>query len=137
MWVSKKTRYGLRLLMELSLNYGKLVTLKEVSKREGISGKYLEQIVSDLKKANFVEAERGPRGGYRLIKNPEEITMEDVINVFEGGNSIVECLNDPPVCERSVYCRSRNLWAKADKRINSALRGIKLLDVTKDLLEGE
>lgn len=129
MWVSKKTRYGLRLLIELALNYGNSVTLKEVSKSEGISGKFLEHIVSDLKRAQFVESVRGPKGGYRLIRAPEDISLKDVIDIFEGEGSIVECLMDPLLCERSKYCISRCLWNEADKQINETLRSIKLTEI--------
>jgi len=131
MWVSKKTRYGLRMLVELALNYGELITLKEISKREGISNKYLEQIVSALREAKYVEAERGPKGGYRLIKDPKQITLLDVFNIFEGHSAIVECLNDPLLCERSKSCKSRSIWCVADRKINETLKSIRLTEIVK------
>ncbi len=131
MWVSKKTRYGLRMLVELALNYGELITLKEISKREGISNKYLEQIVSALREAKYVEAERGPKGGYRLIKDPEKITLLDVYNLFEGQGALVECLSDPKLCERSGHCKSRAIWCVADRKINETLKSIRLTEIVK------
>lgn len=129
MWVSKKTRYGLRLLIELAVNNKSYVSLKDISKNEGISNKFLERIVSRLKKAGFVESERGPVGGYRLKKDPKEITLKEVIDLFEGNEALVECLIDPLLCERSGFCKSRSLWKEADKKINEALQSIKLTDI--------
>lgn len=129
MWVSKKTRYGLRLLIELAINKGNFVSLKDVSKNEGISNKFLERIVSDLKKAGFVESERGPAGGYKLKRDPQDITLKEVIELFEGEGAIVECLKDPLLCERSGFCKSRSLWQEADRKISEALLSIRLTDI--------
>ncbi len=131
MWVSKKTRYGLRMLVELAINQGELITLKEIGNREGISNKYLEQIVTALRKAKYVEAKRGPRGGYRLIKDPKDITLLDVFMLFEGQGAIVECISDPKLCERSGHCKSRAIWCVADKRINETLRSIRLVEIVE------
>ena len=101
MKISTKGRYGLRTLMDISVHQVKgPVNLSDIADRQGISAKYLWQIVNLLKTAGFVRGTRGPKGGYILIRDPADITMLDVIQVLEGPISLVECVDDPEFCER-------------------------------------
>ena len=85
MKVSTKGRYALRLMLDLAIHdTGENIALKTIAKRQGISGKYLEQIIGILAKAGFVKSVRGSSGGYRLARSPEEYTVGDILRLTEG-----------------------------------------------------
>jgi len=91
MKLSAKSRCGTRLLLELAINYGKGPTqVGDISKRQNISVKYLEQLVRPLKKANLIVSARGPKGGHMLAKKPQEITLGHIIRIFEHTGDIDE-----------------------------------------------
>ena len=103
MKLSTRSRYGTRLLLDLAEHGSeKFVQLKDVSKRQGISLKYLEQIVIPLKKANYLVSARGAGGGYRLARSPGEITVGEIVALLEGGNSITHCATKPEICDRTA-----------------------------------
>ena len=95
MRISTRGRYALRLMLDLATNYtGKPIRLKDVAKRQEISDKYLEQIISILNKAGFVRSVRGPQGGYALQQTPDKYTVGMILRLTEGSLSPVECLDD-------------------------------------------
>jgi Rrf2 family protein len=130
MKLSTRSRYGIRMMLELAQNYGKgLVFLKDISKNQDISEKYLGQIIIPLKSAKLVASSRGAHGGYSLSKSPAAINLFDIVSVLEGSISVVECVGDPSVCDRVKQCPTRNVWGKLDKLIHDYLRGITLEDL--------
>jgi Rrf2 family protein len=132
MRVSTKGRYGLRIMMDVALNQEKgPVILRDISRRQGISQKYLWQVINPLKGAGLVSSARGSRGGYILARPPEDITLRDIVTILEGPVSVVACVESPETCERSVSCIARQAWGEIEERLNDALRGITL----KDLLQ--
>ncbi len=127
---STKARYGLRFLIDLALNYKDApVRLRDVARREGISKKYLEHIVSALAAHGFVRAMRGSKGGFVLAKPMERIFVLDVIEALEGKLSVVECILMPEICDRSPDCVARMLWARVNEAIRQTLKGITLKDL--------
>ena len=99
MKVSTRGRYALRLMLDLALNNtGEPVRLKDVAKRQEISEKYLEQIISILNKAGFVKSVRGPAGGYSLKRKPEEYTVGMILRLTEGSLAPVDCVEDGADC---------------------------------------
>ena len=95
MRISTRGRYAVRLMLDLATNYtGKPIRLKDVAKRQEISDKYLEQIISILNKAGFVRSVRGPQGGYALQQTPDKYTIGMILRLTEGSLSPVECLDD-------------------------------------------
>mgnify|MGYP000721230545 FL=1 len=94
MKISTKGRYALRLMLDLALNNsGKPVRIRDVSERQNISDKYLEQIISVLNKARFVRSIRGPQGGYLLTRRPEEYTVGMILRLTEGIMTPVDCVD--------------------------------------------
>ena len=92
MKVSTKGRYALRLMLDLAQQgNGELVTIKNIAARQGISEKYLEQIISALKRAGYVKSLRGAQGGYRLAKEPVEYTVGMILRLTEGNMAPVAC----------------------------------------------
>ena len=81
--MSTRARYGVRLMVALAINYGNGISLlKDIARREGISEKYLGQIVIPLKSAQLVASQRGSHGGYSLARPPEDITVRDVVEAI-------------------------------------------------------
>lgn len=133
MRISTKGRYAVRLMLDLATNYsGEPIRLKDVAKRQDVSDKYLEQIISTLNKAGYVRSVRGPMGGYSLQRPPEEYTVGMILRLTEGSLAPVECVEDTlPDCNRSESCVTRILWKKLNDAINDVVDHITL----EDLLE--
>ena len=134
MMISTKGRYALRIMVDLALHDGEEpVSVRAIAQRQAISGKYMEQIISVLTRAGLLRSVRGAQGGYRLAKEPQEITVGDIIDATEGPLSISDCLNDEGCCQRSGQCRTRRVWEYLSTSINDVLQSITL----RDMLEQE
>ena len=125
MKLSTRSRYGTRMMLDLAQHYDEgPVQIRNVSKRENISVKYLEQLIIPLKKANFIKSVRGPKGGHMLAKPPEAITVGEIVRVLEGGINLSSCIENPEVCDRTNDCLTRGLWEETTKamyeKLNSA-----------------
>ena len=132
MKISTKGRYGLRTLMDIAVHQAHgPVNLNDIAERQGISAKYLWQIVNLLKTAGFVRGTRGPKGGYVLLRNPAEITLLDVIQVLEGPVSLVECVDDPDFCPRTEHCVAHSVWEEVSRAIRSSLKSITLAEILR------
>ena len=136
MQISTKGRYALRLMLELAVhNTGDLVKIKDISARENISEKYLEQIISSLKKAGYVKSLRGAQGGYMLAREPETYTVGTILRLTEGSMKPVACLEDEPnQCSRAGECVTLRLWKMLDEAIEGVLDKVTLQDL-KDWYE--
>lgn len=133
MKISTKGRYALRLMVDLAVyNTGSPISLKDIAKRQDISEKYLEQIISMLSKARLVQAIRGSQGGYLLRKTPEEYTVGEILRVTEGDLSPVECVaGDSIQCERETMCVTVRVWDQIAKAINDVVDNITLADLVE------
>lgn len=124
---STKSRYGLRVMLELSLEYNQnLIQIKDLSARQQIPEKYLEQIILALRAANLVKSVRGARGGYFLARNPSEITVREVIEKMEGSLYPVDCAENASLCKKAHRCATIDIWKKIGEAIYTALDGITL-----------
>ena len=128
MKISTKGRYSLRLLLDLSEHRDKgFIALKDIAGRQGISKKYLEQIVTLLNHADILRTNRGYQGGYMLAKTPEHYTVGQILRLTEGGLCPVACLQDHPnQCERNGTCKTLPVWEGLSRVINEYLDGITL-----------
>lgn len=131
MKISTKGRYALRLMIDLAMNNtGEFIPLKNVSERQDISVKYLEQIITVLVKAGFVKGLRGSRGGYKLAKKPEDYTVGMILRLTEGSLAPVACLDDEVnTCERASNCITLGLWQELYDAINGVVDNITLADI--------
>lgn len=135
--LSTKGRYGVAAMYDLALHYGQgPISLKSVAQRQGISEHYLEQLMGTLRKAGYVKSVRGAQGGYTLTKEPEQITVGDIIRIMEGPIAPVDCLlsgqqgND--YCDRAGICVTRGVWAKVRDSISYVLDSISLADLCRE-----
>ncbi|MDR3237220.1 MAG: Rrf2 family transcriptional regulator [Spirochaetia bacterium] len=119
MKISTKGRYALRLMLDLAEhNTGEFITLKDISVRQEISVKYLEQIVIQLSKAGMLKSLRGSQGGYRLAKNPAEYTVGTILRTTEGNLAPVTCLEtEKNECPRASGCETLDFWKGLSKVI--------------------
>lgn len=133
MKVSTKGRYALRLMIDLGEHdKGEYISLKEISERQEISVKYLEQIISMLYKAGFLKSQRGPNGGYMLAKAAEEYTVGSILRITEGSLAPVACLeSEHNYCERVGECATIDFWSGLFDKINVYVDSFTL----KDLIE--
>ncbi|KKQ72226.1 MAG: rrf2 family protein [Candidatus Peregrinibacteria bacterium GW2011_GWC2_39_14] len=130
--LSTKEHHGLRLMMRFAESYKnhEVISLNNISGKEGMSVKYLEQLMIPLKRTKWLQSTRGKAGGYELIKNPKDISIKDVIFLFSGNRAIVDCL--PPKnkkCKFSPRCKAKRAWAKVQKTLISTTESIKLSDL--------
>ncbi len=130
---STKGRYALRLMVDLTLhNSGEYIALKDVSQRQNISVKYLEQIVPLLSKAGMLKSVRGPQGGYKLSKSPREYTAGDILRITEGSLSPVPCLeNGADGCERRNECTTIDFWSGLYKAVTDYVDSVTLEDLAE------
>ena len=132
MKISTRTRYGMRLMVELGIYYDKgSIFLKDIAKAEDISEKYLSQIIIPLRAAGLVNSFRGARGGYALAKPPKQITLGEIVAVLEGDLELVNCVNNPLECSRVSVCATRDLWGNLAKKIVTMLNGMSLGDLVE------
>jgi Rrf2 family protein len=132
MKVSTRTRYGLRLLIYLaSQDPGTLVNVKEASRHEGISAKYLEQIIRSLKKAGMLSVARGAHGGYAIGRPPEEITVLEVFQTLEDGSLLIDCVDEANSCERRQQCSTFEFWLEFQGVITDYLGNLTIADLVR------
>lgn len=127
MKLSTRTRYGVRLMLELALHdeEGPL-QLGAIAKREEISEKYLSQIIIPLRLAGLVNSVRGTQGGYMLSKPPARITALDIAEALEGELEPVPCVMGEENCSRIGECAARNIWCDLDKAVKNVLQSYSL-----------
>ncbi len=135
MRVSTRSDYGLRALIELAGHYGRgPLQSSEIAIRRHIPEQYLDQLLTSLRKSGFIRSVRGPAGGHELVRNPEEITVREVIESLEGSLSPIAWLDEPPeLTDHPHHCGQREIW----ERIRGATEEILGSYSIADLLERE
>jgi Rrf2 family cysteine metabolism transcriptional repressor len=132
MKLSTKGRYGVKAMVDLAINYGKKpISIKSISSRQNISEYYLEQLFSVLRKAELIKSIRGSSGGYILAKDPEEITVYQILEILEGPIEISTCLESEG-CNNIDCCATRIVWKKIKDSIDSVTTSITLQDIVDD-----
>ena len=137
MKISTKGRYALRLMLDLAVHdTGEFISLKDISARQDITVKYLEQIVTQLTKAGFLRSQRGNNGGYRLSRRPAEYSVGEILRVMEGSLEPIACLEDDPIlCPRQEGCAVLPFWKGLSKVINQYVDGVSLQDLKDQSLQ--
>ena len=129
--ISTRGRYALRVLVDLARNSsGGFVSMRDVATRQGISPKYLEQILPALKRAGLVLSAPGRSGGYRLAKSPESSTVAEILALVEGPLCPVACLEpDAKSCLRAANCPTLPMWQAYYGMTRAFFEGITLEDL--------
>ena len=128
--ISTRGRYALRVMIDLAKNCsGDFIPMKDVADRQGISLKYLEQILPVLSKNGLVEAVHGKGGGYKLAKDPSDIKVGEVLRLTEKELAPVACLAEgSAACERMPKCSTISFWKEYNEVVNDFLDSKTLAD---------
>lgn len=136
MRLSTRSRYGTRLMVALARHYEQgPIHLGEIAEQENISVKYLEQLIIPLKKAAYIESTRGPKGGHRLTRKPQDISVGEIVRLLEKEFTLARCIAEPSVCDRSENCVTRDIWAVADRAMCQKLDETSLEQMLRGSLE--
>ena len=139
MKISTKGRYATRVMLDLAMNgTGECIKVKDIAARQGISEKYLEQIIGILNKAGYVKSVRGAQGGYRLAKAPEEYTVGMILRLTEGSMAPVACLEEGAAeCERCDTCEPLEVWQSLYAAITQVIDNVTIGDLAARRRERE
>lgn len=130
MTISTKGRYGLCIMLDLASHNEETVKLKDIAKRQGISEKYLEQIIAMLNKAGYVQSTRGAQGGYKLTKPVNEYSVGMILRLTEGSLAPVECLKDENhLCEHDCNCAQVEVYRRIYEAVNNVIDTTTLQDL--------
>ncbi len=130
MKLSTKSRYALRAIIELdSLSNGKPIFVREIAKRQDISERYLENIFTQLRSSGILISLKGKNGGFKLAKEPKEISLIDIVTAVEGKLSIVECASNVNSCERASECISREIWTEINNTLVEKISSYQLDEI--------
>ena len=133
--ITSKGRYALRVMLDLAQHREEgYISLKTIAERQGYSMKYLEMIVGSLKRAGLVASTRGKEGGYRLVRDPEDYTIGEILRCIEDNLAPVACIKAGDICcEHAGECMTVPMWKELDDITNAYLDGVSL----QDLLTGK
>jgi Rrf2 family protein len=134
MRISTRGRYALRAMVDVALHGDEgPVSRQDIATRQGISADYVAQLFRELRTEGFVEAVKGPGGGYRLARDPETISAEDVLRVVEGPLTIVPCTAPDPAdgtrCNQIERCATQLLWSRLSAVVTEFLGSVTLQDL--------
>ncbi|MBT9438710.1 MAG: Rrf2 family transcriptional regulator [Desulfobacterales bacterium] len=136
MRLSTKSRYGTRAMLDIAINYEKgPVSVKSMADRQGISVKYMEQLIPLLKVAGLIRSVRGAGGGYTLSKDVRRINLRDIIDALEGSMFPVDCVDNPEICDRTKKCATYEIWKDIQDTINNMLDSLTLADMVERQLK--
>lgn len=132
MRITTKGKYGILMLVQIaSQESGKAIPLKEISKRQNISEKYLEQIIIPLTKAGIVKSIRGSQGGYVIGVDPASLTAGQLLEILEGEQSLRACIGEVGGCPRVGTCAAIDLWKDVNRAISSVIDNVSLADLVE------
>lgn len=131
MKISTKGRYAVRVMLDLALNdTGECIKVKEIAGRQGLSEKYLEQIIAILNKAGYVKSVRGAQGGYRIAGEAKDYTVGMILRLTEGSLAPVACLEmGEEECDRCDTCETLEVWNEVYRAVNNVVDHITIGDL--------
>ena len=134
MHVPIKVDYGVRALVDLAMygSDGNSLRASDISQRTAIPNAYLAQVLNSLKKAGFVKSTRGPNGGHQLAVDPDTIHLSSIMEVLDGTNNLVNCLNDDNFCVHSPACAQKEIWRTVEEAIHGVLFSITVSDLARE-----
>jgi Rrf2 family protein len=122
MKLSTKTRYGTRAIIDIAQNSENGSTmLKDIAARQSLSPKYLDHILSSMRRAGLIRNIRGKGGGYILSKTPASITVKDILEAVDGSFEPVECLSNTDLCDKVPSCGTRDVWLRMKEAVDGVL----------------
>ena len=141
--ISKKCKYALKALVRLAQEYGgSLVLTEDIAKSENIPKKFLELILLDLKHAGYVRSKQGTKGGYRLVQDPNRITLAEIYRLFDGAIALTPCVSQKfyeecDDCPDEKRCRLRRIFVDVREKTYDLLSGITIQSFLNDRRPGK
>jgi Rrf2 family transcriptional regulator, iron-sulfur cluster assembly transcription factor len=130
MKLSTKTRYGVRAVFDIAYhNSGRPTQARDIARRQDVPLRYLEQIFQELRRANLVDAKRGPKGGYFLSRTPESITLGDVIRAVQGPIELLTTDDEAPAGARSSKQVPADIWRELAQRVSGVFDSVTIRDL--------
>ena len=127
--ITSKSRYALKIMMDLALYQENLTHRVDIANRQGVPLDYMDQILLKLKERHLIDSTRGRKGGYRLSRKPEQISIFEILNAVEDGFVPVQCLEGVHTCQAEQFCQSKDAWSTISNAIRETLSGIMLSSV--------
>lgn len=131
--ISTREHYGLRLALKVASTYKSKqpISLQQISDDEGISMKYLEQLIVPLRKSGWVQSVRGRDGGYLMQFDPKKITLKDLIWIIDDRPFMIDCLDNecPQKCKLEKRCLSKKAWQKVQEALEASMKKITIEDL--------
>ncbi len=129
MKLSTKIRYGLRAILQISLQGEKApVMARSIAEEQEVSEPYIDQLLIPLRTSGLIRSFRGRRGGYQLAVDPAKLTILDIVEALDGKLSIIDCLNEKE-CSRKTICATRIVWEKVDRALRESLSSMTLQEL--------
>lgn len=136
MKLSTRCRYGIHAMYDLAQSVGNgPQTIRAISERQLVPEQYLEQIIGILRREGLVNSVRGAQGGYMLAREPNEISIGQLLRILEGPVLMADCIEDAEACIRSSQCPSRVVWGRLTDCINKVVDSITLQDMLDDQIQ--
>jgi len=133
MRLSTKGRYGLIAMVDLAMHSNdETVSVNSIAARQCLSESYLEQLIAKLKKAGLVNSIRGINGGYTLAKDPQHISVGDILRSLEGNLSVVECTDNDSECAKFDSCVTKYVWKRINDSINTVVDSMTLQEIVEN-----
>lgn len=138
MKVSTKGDYGVRALVELAHHYGEgPLQSAEIAARQEVPEPYLDQLLTNLRKAGFIRSVRGPQGGHALIRDPRQVRLSEVMLALEGSLAPMACVDDPGACSKTGGCVQREVWERVRDATFDILNGVSIADLAAKERQGK
>lgn len=126
--LTKKTDYGLELMIALGQKYGQgPLSLRQISRQKKLPVKYLEQVATSLREAKLIEAKEGKSGGYFLKKAPAKISVAAIVEALEGPVAVGYCAG----CPKAAACGQKDVWAEVGDKVRETIEGKTLASLIK------
>ncbi len=133
MRLTRAGEYGIRCVQHLARHgKGTLVSRKEIAVRTDVPPHFLAKIAQQLARAGIIEIQQGANGGYRLLRDPSEITLLAVIEAVIGGISLNDCVGRPESCHNSPLCTVHRVWDKANRQLRATLQEADFATLAKE-----
>jgi Rrf2 family protein len=137
MKLNTRVRYGVRAILRIAESHGgPPVSIATIAEEQAISGKYLEQVISPLRRSGLVVSQKGVKGGYTLAEDPAQITLWDVIQALDSHPHLVECIEEPGSCSREDCCLAHDIWKRLDLNMQTFWRSFTLADLLQESGQG-
>ena len=131
MLVPMKVDYGVRTLIYLAQqDVTEFTSTSEIAEAQHIPEPYLLRICSELQKSGLIESRRGPKGGHKLAKSGDQISVSDVVNSVDYSLAPIDCVGEPESCRLSGACSQRELWSDVEAMLLEHLSNVKISELT-------